>query len=132
MLTLQPDQLRALVALMVAMSLLGGFAGALMYRMLEGIAASAWELVAATEWYQDWSDREYVRWLNSDTGRKVRAARANRNGGFVSLLVVVAMPVIIATVSMLAGCTGGPAYLWTDREALAHERWVEAVKRSQW
>lgn len=110
------------------LSLLGGFAGAIVALMVVSMLSSIWAAVEQTEWYQDWSDRQYVRWLNSDTAKRVVEARKRSQGGFVGLSSVITMAVVL--VSVLTAC--GTGYDLSDPDVKAHRDWVERVKAYQW
>jgi hypothetical protein len=116
------EQLQLLFAAFAEASLLGGFLGAMLYMLLRGACISVWARVEASEWYQDWQDRAYVRWLNTDTAKRIRDARQN---GFISPLVLFSLAGVV--LALVAACSS-PKGLFTPRDIAEHEAWVERAR----
>lgn len=115
------EQFELLFAAFAEASLLGGFGGAMLYMLLRGLCISLWRMVEESQWWNDWADRRYVRWLNRDTARQLRDARQQ---GRITLQALLAVAVVV--LAFLAACAS-PEPPLTGSHA-----WWDTVKARSW
>lgn len=116
------EQLQLLFAAFAEASLLGGFLGAMLYMLARGLCIAIWERVEASAWYQDWQDRVYVRWLNTDTAKRIRNARQN---GLISPMALFSLAGVV--LALVAACSS-PKGLFTPRDIAEHQAWIERAR----
>lgn len=115
------DQLELLFAAFAEASILGGFGGAMLYMLLRGLCISLWRMVEESQWWNDWHDRRYVRWLNRDTARQLRGARQT---GRISPQALLAVAVV--ALAFLSACAS-PEPAFNGSQA-----WWDTVKARSW
>lgn len=117
-------ELQLLFAAFAEASLIGGFLGAMLYMLSRGLCIAVWGRIEGSAWYQDWEDRAYVRWLNTDTAKRIQNARQS---GFISPAAVLSLCGVVLFAAHLAACVGPPS-LFTPREIAEHKAWIERAR----
>jgi len=117
------DQLTLLFELVLELGALAGFLGAMIYAGLRGLCAFCWREFEATQWWQDYCDRAYVRELNAQADKDLAAVNRalSKQAGRVQLAALCFF--VVALLSFLAACAAPEPHL------TGSYHWWEQVKR---